>query len=401
MASSDDPLDEPVEGVEEEPETPRPRPADKALQMILAPGSEGLKLPAFMQKMGFEQLPQEAALALRQEYFNLLWTADFLGWSDMKLEAIGDYMLIQICSQDKVNWPRNYETILEEIKTLTPELRNKLGLLKVGYAWNYTARTKLGLEAMKEPFKPYTTDDLKLLFTNKDNGTPDQYGTNQVAGIIAESARKRRDCFMVIDVGSTGPFQYGAGKSQLMLQLIHQAYLLLGGIFNPAMDVVYSDDRVRFNRLLDDVEPLKPFGVDEFDPFCYKRNWSKTDNKEIVIKLTRTRKWGRPLIGCTGSIWQLDQFLRDIKITHRIRIVDWDDEHLVGRAQIHRKGGFQKEEEDKWGMWLFSFDYYGIPSVAYKQYVKLVLAAEKSSGETGLDRFLQNNPGFLADDEGT
>ncbi len=235
---------------------------------------------------------------------------------------------------------------------------------------------------------------LALIDPSRQIEHPEQIGVLQIAADIAEAAKERRDCFIVIDV-SPRIRQFGAGKSQLLVQILAEANAMLGNGFDARFDIVYGEDHKRFRRLLNETTPEHAFGVDELDQFAYAREAMKGSNKETMQTLKQTRKWGRPIVACSASLWQLDPFLRDIKITHRVRIEEWDGKKREGRATVFEKGGFPDPPNDLWGRFppIIAFDFMGLPAASYRTYYECAILASKAGGE-GMDKFLRENPSW-------
>lgn len=286
-------------------------------------------------------------------------------------------------------------TLRQRWEAISPSIegwRRPLACLEM--ALTEARRLGLTLRMRDQAYHPLTRDAmLKLIDPDRKLEEPEQIGILQIAAEISEAAKERRDCFVIIDV-SPRIRQFGAGKSQLMMQVLAETNRMLGNGFDARWDVVYGEDHRRFRRLLGDTSPEHAFGVDELDQFAYSREAMKGANKETMQTLKQTRKWGRPIVACSASLWQLDPFLRDIKITHRFRIEEWDSKNRRGRATVWEKGGFADPPNDLWGRVppVLTFEFVGLPSDSYKLYYECAILSTRE--REGMDKYLKDHPSW-------
>lgn len=350
----------------------------------------------FLQRMTFETDLLTTLYQIKSTY--IAWGYKFAySWSEYYwFYYVARLFLAFLSSQSREKPSLTDQWTARE--TRTPFLDRPLKMMEM--ALEEANKLGLTLRAKAQSFRPLPRERmLSYIDPNfRDLPEPETIGVLQLAHIIATSARKRRDCFVVVDTGAESDLTYGAGKSQLAIEVAGEAYAALGKAFDLRRDVVYSSDRKRFNRLLSDRSPEQPFVVDELDTFIYGRESMKGENKEIVQTLKRTRKWGRPIVGCSGSIWGLDVVVRELKVTHRCRIEGWDEDRFTGRATVWRKGGFPKQDDDYWGKFLFSLEFEGLPKDAFDKYTQCVLMTEETND---LDKFLSKNPEWLVEPPNT
>ncbi len=345
----------------------------------------------FIQRMDFET----EILRMREQVRTLFiqWGYDQLSWRKRYwLEQTLTEFLVTLSSQS-IEAPTLTQK-WEAKKASVPWLDQPMAMLEMALA----EANKLGLTLRKgRPIEaPLPRDKmLKLIDPDRKIERPEAIGVLQLATDIAEAARDRVDCFVLIDV-SPRIRQFGAGKTQLLMQVLAEVNSMLGKTFDVRHDVVYGEDHKRFRRLLSETEAEHAFGVDELDQFAYSREAMKGPNKETMQTLKQTRKWGRPIVGCSASLWQLDPFLRDVKITHRIRIEEWDRKSRRGRAVVFEKGGFPDPPNDMWGRIppVRAFEFEGLGAKAYNLTVECALLARRAGD---MDKYLRENPSWPED----
>ena len=376
------------------------RPEDAARETFRRQANEALSRPpkiagpvGFINRMTFETDLLTTIYQIKSTYISWGYTSGYDYRTYYWFLAVARLFLMFLSSQGQTRPTLSMKW--QAMESRVPFLERPMEMMELALA--EANRLGLTLRSKQHAFKALPREKMQIgLDPNRRIEEPETIGVLQLADLVARSAEKRRDVFMVIDTALNADISFGAGKSQLMLQVLDETYNRLGKKFDFRHDVVYAEDHVRFRKLLTDKTPLSPFGVDELDQFAYAREAMKGENKETMQDLKRTRKWGRPIVGCCGSLWQLDPFLRDIKITHRIRIEYWDDENYRGRATVWRKGGFSVQPEDRWGKWPpeFPMEFSGIPAEAFQRYHQCALLAEES-GSGGMDKFLAKNSRWL------
>lgn len=252
-------------------------------------------------------------------------------------------------------------------------------------------------------FRPWDSEAMR--FTTRSSAAlvekPEEIGVLQIARTFADRVQRQRDTFFVVDISMEAAEQFGGGKTHILIQLLQAASFYIPSVFDLRHDMTFGDDHARLRRHLQNHEQGACRGVDELDQFAYKRDTNKGANKATIAVWKRNRKWGQLWGGCTPSIWELDPFLRDIKITHRIRIKEWDDNRRRGYAELFTKGGYQDPEKDRWGRFNMGFDYGPISSPAYLAYKEIVTFVEdhySTPTESSLDKFLRDNPDWLKDE---
>lgn len=402
MASpEEDILDQPILPVPRPgtPEPDEPEEPERRRDRMLAKTPSELKLPAYSGKVDLESQIAEALLAVRGKFFDQgLWAHDFQGLPDMQLDSIGDYILMQVCSQDETRWPTNYDEIISELETLPISLQTKKGLVKIGYALNYMKRVKLGLREVVAPYKAVPTAAMGPLVRNAldDFGLkPEEGGVVQIAEIVANASRRYRLCVFVIDGSPFMLSPYGGGKSQLLTQILYWSYQELDKTFDARQEIVYRKDTARMVRMFRAYDRHLPWGIDELDQFFDRREWAKPENKALVQAMQMYRKAGSPVIGACGSIWNLDERMRHKILTYRLEITRWDDDNFAGEAALFQKWGppaYQKEEEDQWGKWLMNIAFKGLTKEQFDLYMGCNLKTLENEDRGGLDSYLERHP---------
>ncbi len=225
---------------------------------------------------------------------------------------------------------------------------------------------------------------------------PDEAGVVQVAELLVQAIAKKRLCVMIIDVDPFAGLAYGGGKSQLLTQILYWAYELLelSVKFDPRKDMVYRQDRKRLSRMFRENLQI-PWGVDEINQFFDKWNWGAKEDKGNTHEVAMYRKVGRPIVGACGSIWELNERMRIQIVTHRLEITRWDEDLFTGEAQLFRKYGppkYQNEEENKWGLEVFPIKFRGLTEDQFRLIDACANKTHEIEDAMSLDDWLIKNP---------
>jgi len=367
-----------------------PQAADAyARQRLRGEGPPDVKGPTlFLQRMDFETELLATINQVKTIFVQWAYTYAYKWETYYWAYYVGDYFLRILSSQGGGVKPTLFERWRAR-ELSVPFFERPMEMLEMALAEAH----RLGLTLRKgRPVEaPLPREKmLKLIDPERRIENPETIGVLQLAADLAEFARDRVDCFVLIDV-SPHIRQFGAGKTQLLIQLVAETNAQLGHVFDVRHDIVYGEDHKRFRHLLNDTDPEHAFGVDELDQFAYSREAMKGANKETVQTLKQTRKWGRPVIGCSASLWQLDPFLRDVKITHRVRIEEWDRKARRGRAVVFEKGGFPEPPNDKWGRYppVRAFEFEGLGPASYALTIECALLARRTGD---MDKYLREHP---------
>jgi len=363
----------------------------------------------FVQRYGYE-----VVLARARERFDQGWSSyGFLGdifptrewWTVAEAKAyLGKISSLQLDLDDVVG--TSLFTKWRELEPSLPDDADKpLRMMEIADA----VATKMGLTIRQKSkgFAALPREKMALgIDPTRQIEQPENIGVLQLASLFGERARRSTDTFFVVDIWNWAPEQFGGGKSQLLLQLLAEVSAYLRHVLDPPPqpfdfrhDCVYSADHGRLRRFLGDRTPNVARGVDEMDQFAYKRTSQVGAQKATIAVWKRNRKWGQVWGGCSPSLWELDEFLREIKVTHRVRIREWDADKREGHAEVFAKGGPKNEATDEWGHFLMDFDFRSLPNEMYLAYKDLVAYVEDHPSETksALDAYLKAHPDHLAD----
>lgn len=371
---------------------PRPMAHERLVSQPARP-----KVPEYIQRFRFEDLPMEAALAFRQEFYDILWTAEYDAMAEMKLEALGKHYLATICSQDAEHYPENFYAAIDEYNEMPERYKRDRALVLWGLGLARGKRSKLTLRELQEPFKAVPTEAMNVRVREELEAfqkPPDTYGVIQVAQLVAQAVRERDMMFLIIDGSPYLRSPYGCGKSQLLMQILYWAYRELDRQFDLRKDVVYLRDRDRMLRMFQQVRDIA-WGVDEIDLFYDRREWNRPENKAIIHATQVYRKAGCPILGACGSLWNLDERVRHKIATHRLEITRWNKQQRVGAASLYLKYGppiDQREEQDQWGRFDFPIEFRAVVPSYYDLYTKCHERAMTSENDGGLDSVLLADP---------
>ncbi len=360
----------------------------------------------FTQRFGYEESLYETVRGFNQGWLQWGYLSEIDPvreiWADAAVNLyMSDIDGVAMDLKDPVG--TSIITKWREIEHTVPDDEYKV-LFKRAFASRWATDLGLTLRRKERSFKALDHAGMRELFGKLDPAPrieqPEEIGVLQLGAIFAHRIKKQKDTFFMVDMWKYAPEQFGGGKSQLLLQILAATARFAGYKFDFRRDVVYADDHARLRRFLGDREVNACRGVDELDQFAYKRRSQHGEQKATIDVWKRNRKWGQ-LWGASGpSLWELDEFLRDIKVTHRIRIRTWDDEARIGTAEVFAKGGDKDEMTDTWGHFNMSFEYRAMPSVlydAYKACVRYVEDYQRSPDHSALDKHLADKPEWLAD----